>query len=207
MALRFLNVASLVTLSALLVACGPENQAPATQENLPAENDTATPSSTATVLTPDGWGPLRIGMTREEVVAALGEDANPQAVGGPEPDFCDQFRPVRAPEAMLLMIEDGRLTRISLIVPSDVVTDGGLGIGATAAQVKAAYGDRAVVEPHKYQDAPAEYVTVWSQGGAGDGAYVTDPQARGLVYEIGSQGTVEDIHAGGPSIQYVEGCA
>ncbi|WP_158332143.1 hypothetical protein [Brevundimonas abyssalis] len=36
-------------------------------------------------------------MTRAEVVAALGEDANPDAVGGPDPESCDQFRPERRP--------------------------------------------------------------------------------------------------------------
>ena len=30
--------------------------------------------------------------------------------------------------------------------------------------------------------------------------------ARGIVYEVGLEGDVSQIHAGGPSIQYVEGC-
>jgi hypothetical protein len=34
---------------------------------------------------------------------------------------------------------------------------------------------------------------------------VRDPAARGR-YEIGLDNKVETIHAGGPSIQYVEGC-
>src|SRR5687768_12819211 len=48
------------------------------------------------VITPDGWGPLRIGMSRTEVVAAAGEDANPDAVGGPDSSSCDEFRPAGA---------------------------------------------------------------------------------------------------------------
>src|SRR5690606_9967730 len=52
------------------------------------------------VITADGWGPLRIGMTRDEVVAAAGDDANPDAVGGPDPQRCDQFRPARAPAGL-----------------------------------------------------------------------------------------------------------
>src|SRR5690606_9883692 len=68
----------------------------------------------ATHITPDGWGPLRIGMTRAEVVAAAGEDANPNAVGGPIPEECDEFRPREAPDGVLLMLEQGVLTRISI---------------------------------------------------------------------------------------------
>ena len=53
-----------------------------------------------TLLTAEGWDGLRIGMTRAEVVAAAGEDANPEAVGGPEPEMCDEFRPADAPECL-----------------------------------------------------------------------------------------------------------
>jgi hypothetical protein len=53
-------------------------------------------------------------MTRQEVVAAAGDDVNPAAVGGPDPEQCDQFRPERAPDGILVMIEQGRLTRITV---------------------------------------------------------------------------------------------
>jgi hypothetical protein len=55
--------------------------------------------------------------------------------------------------------------------------------------------------PHKYSEAPAEYITVWSMADHRSAA------ARGLTYEIGTDGRVESIAGGGPSIQYVEGCA
>ncbi|HEX8384669.1 MAG TPA: hypothetical protein VF576_00715 [Rubricoccaceae bacterium] len=150
-------------------------------------------------LTPDGWGPLRIGMTLQEVVAAAGEDADPEAVGGPEPGRCDQFRPSRAPEGMLVMVEEGRLSRVSLLPGSDVKTEEGFGVGDEASAVKAAYGADAVVTPHTYSDAPAAYVTVWRADSSGS-------DARGIVYEVGSDGRVSHVHAGGPSIHYVEGC-
>ena len=72
--------------------------------------------------------------------------------------------------------------------------------------MKTAYGASAVATPHKYQDKPAEYITVWD-GGPRKEPYVQDEAARGLVYEIDGTGKVGMIHAGGPSIQYVEGCA
>jgi hypothetical protein len=106
---------------------------------------------------------------------------------------------------MLVMIENGRLTRISLSGGATVRTDRGLGIGSTGAQVRAAYGRAIVTEPHKYQPRPAERITYWV-GGPRRG-YSSNPALRGIVYSIKGSGRVEQIHAGGPSIQYVEGCS
>jgi hypothetical protein len=145
-------------------------------------------------------------LTLDEVVTAAGPDSDPGAIGGPDPQTCDQFRPSRAPAGMLVMIEEGRLTRISLVDASPVKTDRGLGVGDGKQKVLSAYGKAARVTPHEYVGPPGAYVTIW-QTGAGPEEYVQNPAARGLVYEIGENGLVEAIHAGGPSIQYVEGCA
>ena len=204
----------------LIVACGPDaggrageaggNAAEAPVPPRPAANASgsaagAGPPVAEPVLTADGYGPLRFGMTLAEVTAALGRDADPDAVGGPDPESCDQFRPARAPEGLLVMIEDGRLTRVTIHRDAPIATDRGLNVGASAADVRAAYGAAARAEPHEYQDPPAEYLTVWTRGGIGaDGA--AEPGARGIRYEVASDGRVAAIHAGGPSIQYVEGC-
>lgn len=140
-----------------------------------------------------------MGMRREEVVAALGEDANPDAVGGPEPNVCDQFRPERAPPGMIVMLENGVLTRITLVDESELETEHGFATGDRAAEIRAALGPSVMVTPHKYLGAPAEYITIWSSG-------PETPEPRGIVYETGVDGLVSHIHAGGPSIQYVEGC-
>ncbi len=151
------------------------------------------------LITPDGWGPLRIGMTRAEVVAAAGEDANPDAVGGPDPEQCDEFRPTRAPPGILVMIEQGVLTRISVNRNSDIRTPEGFGVGDAGADVVAAYEARAQVEPHQYSEAPAKYITVWRDG-------VSGADRRGIRYEVNSTGNVMHVRAGGPAIEYVEGC-
>lgn len=168
---------------------------PPSAPNVPAAPTGAVP------LTAEGWGPLRVGMTLAEITTALGPDADPDAVGGADPAQCDQFRPQRAPDGMLVMVEEGRLSRISLMRNSAVKTDRGLGLSAAPAAVVSAYGAQAKAEPHKYQDPPAQYLTVWSKGepGASD--------ARGIRYEVDGSGKVAMIHAGGPSIQYVEGCS
>ena len=152
------------------------------------------------MLTSEGWGALRIGMTRVQVIVAAGRDANPGAVGGPDPASCDQFRPARVPRGMLVMIERDTLTRISLSAGSGVSTSDGFEVGDSAAAVVRHYGARAAITPHEYQDAPAKYVTVWTRGRP------PADSARGIVYEIGGDDRVLRVHAGGPSIRYVEGC-
>ena len=69
-----------------------------------------------------------------------------------------------------------------------------------------AYGAGAVASPHEYVEKPAAYLDVWVVGSGGE-AFVTAPSARGIRYEIDEKTVVSPIHAGGPSIQYVEGCA
>ena len=190
---------------ALLAACqepaqrgaapvGDTGAAPVTVDSM-----SGAPADSVAAIGPDGWGPLRIGMTRAEVVAAAGEDANPNAVGGPNPDECDEFRPARAPRGLLVMLEDGILTRISLSEGTGIRSASGIGVGDSAAAVMAAHGAVAVTTPHKYQDAPARYIAVWRTAPPAS-------DARGLVYEIGGDDRVMHIHAGGPSIEYVEGC-
>jgi len=86
-----------LALAVTFAACTAETPPP---QQPPAEEQTVD----ANALTATGWGPLRIGMTMAEITTALGPDANPNAVGGPDPESCNQFRPERAPEGMLLMV-------------------------------------------------------------------------------------------------------
>ena len=199
-------VVSAATLG-LLSACGAPEPADAPAADA-SSNVSAPPAADPNALTAEGFGPLRIGMTRAEVEAALGPDSDPEAVGGVEPEACDQWRPERAAEGVLVMIEDGVLTRISVSAPATLRTDRGFGVGDAAQAVKTAYGFQAIAQPHKYAPAPAEDIFVWTVGAPADAdTYVEDPAARGVRYEIDGEGEVASIHLGGPSIQYVEGCA
>jgi predicted small lipoprotein YifL len=191
----------LTTAVLALAACGAPGPAPAPA---PETAPVPVPAPAATVLTAQGFGPLRIGMTRAEVETALGADSNPGAVGGPDPASCDTFHPARAPTGMRVMVEQGVLTSIWLDGGATIKTDRGFGVGDAATAIKAAYGPLAYVSPHKYAAAPAEYITTWSVGGAA--GYVQNPAARGIAYHIGTDGRAEHVAAGGPSIQYVEGC-
>ena len=205
--IRTLTATAAVAL--LLAACGqPEATPPATAPAPTPPTAPVTPAPDANALTAGGYGPLRIGMTKAEVIAAVGDKFNPSLVGGAEPEVCDQWRPAQSPEGVIVMLENGILTRISVASPATLKTDRGFGVGDTAAAIKAAYGPLAVSQPHKYSAAPAEDIFVWTTGApATAGEYVQDPAARGIRYEIDGEGRVSIIHIGGPSIQLVEGCS
>src|SRR5690606_31062491 len=135
-------------------AAPPPPAAPPAPSAPPGDEPAAPPSAPPpAALTEEGWGPIRIGMTRAEVVAAAGEDANPAAVGGPEPDMCDEFRPEQAPRGMLVMLEQDRVTRITLSAGTGITTERGFGVGDPAAPIREAYGTDAVASPHKYSPA------------------------------------------------------
>jgi hypothetical protein len=193
-----------------LAGCGGSGTDGRGDESAAAGNGSAAPAGpriVAAVLTPQGLGPLRIGMSRAEVVKTLGEDSDPDAVGGPDPESCDEFRPARAPKGMLVMIEAGRLTRISVTEGTGVTTDRSLAVGAPASAVRAAYGDTLRSGPHKYEAPPAGYLTAWATDAPKDERGPAPTTARGIRYEVGTDGKVKSVSAGGPSIEYVEGCA
>lgn len=177
------------------------------QPSEPASDLEEDMASAGSALTAEGWGPLRIGMSLEEVEEAVGPDSNPDAVGGPEPEVCDIFHPEDAPDGMLVMMQDGALSRITLSGESEVQTGEGIGLGDPASAVEDAYGDDAVTAPDAYLEPPARTYTVWTKGGDADAPYIDDPDARGVRYLVGADETITQIHAGDDSIQLVEGCS
>lgn len=146
-------------------------------------------------LTPSGWGPVKIGMTRAQVAKVLGAPLQGEAID--DVDVCvEQSADRPAYRGLIFMFEDRRLTRISADRRSAFRTPSGIRAGATAAQVRRAYGRKLRSEPHQYLGRPAEYLTYWTVAGR-----------RGVRFETDEKRRVERIHAGGPSIEYVEGCA
>ena len=146
-------------------------------------------------LTPSGWGPARIGMTRAQVSKVLHVELQGDAFDN-EGTCQELYGADNAMPGLFFMFEGGKLTRVSASEPSAVATPRGIHVGSTAEEVRKAYGAELKAEPHHYEDQPAEYLTYWLK-----------PEKSGVRFETDMNGKVETIHAGDSSIQLVEGCA
>jgi hypothetical protein len=140
-------------------------------------------------VTPEGWGGVRIGMKERDLIRRY-------HLRIPRNDGVSSFdcRELGGPSLPFgVMAERGRVTRIT-ILDHAVKTDRGLGVGATEAQVRKAYGAALKTDPSVYEDPPAVYLTYRAKNG------------HGIRYETDEKGRVARIHAGSGSINYVEGC-
>ena len=144
-------------------------------------------------LTVNGLGPVRIGMSPTHSANALGAKLSGGAADSRA--VCIEKQADSLP-GVTFMFENGRLTRISVREPSPITTPRGIGAGASADQVRKAYGARLSVENTKYEPPPAEYLTYW-----------TVANRRGVRFETDSNRRIAVMHAGTSSIIYVEGCA
>lgn len=156
---------------------------------------TATAEAPAWKLTPAGLGPVRIGMTRDEVAKALKTELEGEAFDNE--GSCIELFPVSEElKGSYFMFLDGKLSRISVTDQSKFVTPRAIGVGASADEVRKAYGADLQSEEHEYLGVPAEYLTFWLK-----------PKLRGVRFETNAERKVEIIHAGNDSIQLIEGCA
>jgi len=161
----------------------------------PRSGGDATPpeGSRAWVLTPSTFGKVRIGSTVHELNAALGDSLKPNYEVS---DDCDQLTPDALPHGTSVMVLQDTIVRVD-VDSAGILTPEGVGVGDTEARVRAVYGDRAVVTPHKYTGPEGHYITI------------IDPadSTRMTIFE--TDGTrITALRAGRlPGVQFVEGCA
>ena len=146
-------------------------------------------------LTPAGWGPVRIGMTRAQAEKALKITLEGEAFDN-EGNCAELYSSDERLAGLYFMFQDGKLTRISAVERATIKTPRGMGIGSSAEDVRKAYGEKLQAEPHHYEGEPAEYLTYWLK-----------PANSGVRFETDAQRKVQTIHAGNDSIQLIEGCA
>lgn len=141
------------------------------------------------VLALEGLGALQIG----QPVPANGTWASR---GAQASDACQTVTSPDYP-GVYAIVTDGAVRRITVGQRSDVELFEGIGVGSTEQAVNGAFpGFRS--EPHKYEPAPAKYLTA-PNAASGDSA---------LRFEIGADGKVKLMHVGTmPVLGYVEGCA
>lgn len=148
------------------------------------------PAKATAVLSLEGLGDLRIG----EPPPAAGSWAERGAQAG------DTCRTITSPDypGVYAIVEDGKVQRITVGQRSDVKLTEGVAVGSSEAEVRQWFaGFRET--PHKYEAAPAKYLTAPNATPTGGSA---------LRFEIDQDGKVRLIHVGlTPVLEYVEGCA
>jgi hypothetical protein len=153
--------------------------------------ETRRPATTAWVVTPDGIGAIRVGMTADELRRAVGDvpGANPTA-------DCSYVRPSSAPAGVSVMLAHGQVARVD-IDSAGVRSDAGVAVGDSAAKVADVYATRMTATPHKYIPG-AQYLTVRSASPA--------DSTRRMVFET-ENGRVTRFRTGRvPEVEWVERC-
>ena len=172
---------------------------------------TVAPISATTPLGPRGLGPIVAGMTVREALAASGVAITPQRENAAS-DMCLYATLAGEPDLRIIVytksatsdLQDATVesftistTAGSAVAPSSRKTVAGIGLGATEAQVRAAYPTGLDTEPH-------QYVT------GGSYLYVqptTDP-GFGIRYVLDQHRVVVSIDVGHTeAIHLVEGCS
>src|ERR1041384_128693 len=113
------------------------------------------------VLRFDGAGPVKIGMSLDQLNAALNEGFSiPE---DEEEKACFYAEPSRHP-GIAFMVQNGRVTRAD-VTKRNISTALGIRVGDSEARVMKAYGARIKVESHAYTGPEGHYLTVYSQKG------------------------------------------
>jgi hypothetical protein len=153
--------------------------------------ETRRPGSAAWVVTPDGIGAIRIGMTVDELRGAVGDISGTSSTAD-----CSYVRPNGAPSGVSVMLARGQVARVD-VDSAGVKSDAGVTVGDSSAKVGDAYAGRLVATPHKYVPG-GQYLTVRS----------TSPSdsSRRMVFET-ENGRVTRFRAGRvPEVEWVERC-
>lgn len=144
-------------------------------------------SETPFMLSWDGYGPIRFGMTIDEAQRVAGARNDPER---PLDTGCD-YTSFAALPGVRFMVENATLTRGE--TEPGIANSLGIAVGDSLQSVTSAHPE-ALVSPHKY-DPDGHYVLFRSPRGE-----------RAIVLEIRG-GTVTLIRAGlEPAVQYVESC-
>lgn len=156
------------------------------------ENRAQNAKSSGWVLRFDGIGPVSIGMTLDQVNAALGEHFSPPT--SKEEEACFYLEPKHHPDTAIMVL-DGRVARVDVLAQEGTVsttpTESGIRIGDSEEKVKKVYGRKVEVSQHHYTE----------------GHYLTVANGKdGLRFET-DEGKVNAFYAGTASaIELVEGC-
>jgi len=188
------NVEAATTTAASTGTAVPGRPAPSQNQKAPTTTPPATSPGTPTadmLVTEYGIGPIRAGMTAEEVRRAMGGGfAEPR--GGSS--GCGYAVMPKAPPGLAVMLENGKVARVE-VRRGTIPTAAGAKIGDTEAKINSLYAGRVVTTPHKYTPG-GHYLTVTP----------TDKSAHRIVFETDGKVVTEYRSGSLPAVEYVERC-
>jgi hypothetical protein len=144
------------------------------------------------VVTHDGFGPVKVGMTLPQASKALGVPVTRGA--GYDGDRCYYASPERGYEGVAFMMSGPRVVRID-VRSSRYATDRGARVGDGEARIKSLYKGEYKVSRHKYFD-EGRYIEVEAKGGRYLLLFETDGR-RVTAFRVGRP----------EQVGYVEGCS
>jgi hypothetical protein len=144
-------------------------------------------------LTPNTYGPLRVGMSVAEAARATGGGFGaPRGYSG----GCGYAVLVKAPSGLAVMLQDGRIARFEER-SGGIATAAGARIGDSESRIKSLYGNAVTTTPHKYVQG-GHYLTVTPPSPA-DSAYRT-------IFETDGRKVTEFRSGKVPEVEQVERC-
>lgn len=141
-----------------------------------------------------GLGPVRVGMTVEDVARALGRSLRP--VTAPT-DECTFYAPASGFDGLSFLVAGGTVARVD-VTAGPTATAEGMAIGQSEAEAKRRYGDRLRESPHDFV-LGGHYLTL----------VPTDPADANFRLVAETDGRkVTSMRAGRlPEVDLTEGCA
>jgi hypothetical protein len=181
-----------IFLMLLLTACdAPRPGAAPAANSVPAQP----PADTVWVVTPGGYGPVRIGAPREVAAAALGAPL-PLDRASMISEKCGHVRVPKGAPGVGLMIVNDTVVRVE-VYERGIRTAAGDQIGDAEAEVARRYAGRVRVEPHAYRGPEGHYLVVPAEGDT----------TRQLIFETDGSRVIGYRAGRLPEVTWVEGCA
>lgn len=169
------------------VGTTPKTGAPA------ADTSSPPPAGTSFTISPNGFGPLRVGMTVAQAAKAMGGGFGaPKGYSG----GCGYAVLTKAPAGLAVMLQDGKIARFE-VRNGGIKTAAGARIGDTEARIKSLYGSAVASTPHKYVQG-GHYLTVTPPTPV-DAAYKT-------IFETDGKTVTEYRSGKSPEVEQVERC-
>ena len=164
----------------------------ATDRVAPTPSDALAPD-TGWVASPQGLGPVRVGMPRSALLAHIGQ---PSRSGYYSHERCAYTGGTALPAGVQVMVFDSTVARVDVSKPG-VRTREGAQVGDTEAAVLAKYRGRVAVTPHHYSGPQWHYLTVTTPGDTLHRIVFETDGARVQNFRVGRM----------PEVEWVEGCS